>query len=80
MQILIELGPDIINDPDTARALLLRFGISDTNPPRDNQVIEIMSTLARYVAEGTSMCDVGVLVRALSSFVCRVHFVCATGT
>ena len=70
MQVLIQLGPDIINDVETARALLLRFGISDTNPPRDNQVVEIMTTLARLAVEGTTMCDVGVLVRALSSFVC----------
>lgn len=69
VQTLIQLGQDITSDPDTVRALLLRFGISESNPPRDVQVVEIMSTLARLAAEGTAMCDVGALVRALSSFV-----------
>jgi CCR4-NOT transcription complex subunit 1 len=69
VQTLIQLGQDITSDPDTVRALLLRFGISESNPPRDAQVVEIMSTLARLAAEGTTMCDVGALVRALSSFV-----------
>lgn len=69
VQTLIQLGPDITSDPDTVRALLVRFGISDANPPRDAQVVEIMSTLGRLAAEGTPMCDAGSLVRALSSFV-----------
>jgi len=64
---------------ETARALLIRFGISNTSPPRDGQVVEIMSTLARLAAEGTAMCDVGVLVRALSSFVRLDCFRCITG-
>lgn len=66
---MIQLGPDITSDPDAVRALLGRFGITETNPPRDAQVVEIMSTLGRLAAEGTVMCDVGSLVRALSSFV-----------
>lgn len=69
VQTLIQLGQDITSDPDTVRALLLRFGISESNPPRDAQVVEIMSTLARLAAEGTAVCDVGALVRAMSSFV-----------
>ncbi|KZP29910.1 Not1-domain-containing protein [Athelia psychrophila] len=68
VQTLIQLGPDITSDPDTVRALLLRFGISEVNPPRDVQVVEIISALARLAADGTAMCDVGALVRALSSF------------
>lgn len=72
VQTLIQLGQDITNDPDTVRALLLRFGISESSPPRDNQIVEIMSTLARRAAEGTTICDVGALVRALSSFVSRL--------
>ncbi|KAI5983751.1 Not1-domain-containing protein [Pisolithus albus] len=68
VQTLIQLGPEISSDADTVRALLVRFGISDTNPPRDNQVVEIISSLARLAAEGTTLCDVGALVRALSSF------------
>lgn len=68
VQTLIQLGPDITSDPDTVCALLQRFGISDANPPRDAQLVEIMSNLARLAAEGTTLCDVGALVRALSSF------------
>ena len=69
VQTLIQLGPEITGDADTVRALLLRFGISDSNPPRDAQVIEIISSMARLAAEGTTLCDVGALVRALGSFV-----------
>jgi hypothetical protein len=69
VQILIQLGPDITSDPDTVRALLKRFGISDQNPPRDEQIIETMTTLARLASEGTVMCDVSSLVRALNSYV-----------
>ena len=80
MQTLIQLGQDITSDSDTVRALLLRFGISESNPPRDVQVVEIMSTLARLAAEGTAMCDVGALVRALSSFVsASLFFKISTG-
>jgi CCR4-NOT transcription complex subunit 1 len=69
VQVLIQLGPEITSDPEVVRALLMRFNISDANPPRDSLVVEIMSTLGRLAAEGTTMCDVGALVRALSSFV-----------
>ncbi|KAJ7236727.1 Not1-domain-containing protein [Mycena haematopus] len=68
VQVLIQLGPDITSDPEVVRALLMRFNISDANPPRDSLVVDIMSTLGRLAAEGTTMCDVGALVRALSSF------------
>ncbi|OAX43815.1 Not1-domain-containing protein [Rhizopogon vinicolor AM-OR11-026] len=68
VQTLIQLGPEITSDVDTVCALLQRFGISDSKPPRDDQLVEIMSNLARLAAEGTIMCDVGALVRALSSF------------
>jgi len=69
VQTLIQLGPDITGDAEVVRALLTRFGISDASPPRDNQVVEIVSSLARLAAEGAALCDVGALVRALSSFV-----------
>lgn len=69
MQTLCQLGQEVTSDPDVVRALLLRFGISETNPPRDAQVVEIMTNLARLAAEGGTLCDVGALVRALSSFV-----------
>jgi CCR4-NOT transcription complex subunit 1 len=69
IQVLVHLGQEITSDVDNVRALLARFGISDANPPRDSQVIEVMSTLARLALEGATLCDVGALVRALSSFV-----------
>lgn len=71
VQLLLQLGPEITSDPDIIRSLLVRFGISDTSPPTDAQVVEMMSTLARHAAEGTTLCDVSSLVRALSSFVRR---------
>jgi CCR4-NOT transcription complex subunit 1 len=65
----MQLGPEITGDVDNVRALLARFGISDANPPRDAQVIEVVSTLARLALEGAILCDVSALVRALSSLV-----------
>lgn len=69
VQIMIQLGPDITSDPELVRSLLERFGITEQNPPRDAQVIEIISTLGRLAAEGTPLCDVGALIRTLGSFV-----------
>lgn len=77
VQTLIQLGPDITSDHETVRALLARFGITDQTPPRDAQVVEIVSALARYAAEGKSLCDVGALVRALSSFPTPIHWATA---
>ncbi|KAB5596094.1 CCR4-NOT transcription complex subunit 1 [Ceratobasidium theobromae] len=77
VQTLVQLGPDITSDHETVRALLARFGITDQNPPRDGQVIDIVSALARYAAEGKSLCDVGALVRALSSFPAPIHWATA---
>jgi CCR4-NOT transcription complex subunit 1 len=65
----MQLGPEITGDVDNVRALLARFGISDANPPRDSQVVEVVSTLARLALEGGILCDVTTLVRVLSSFV-----------
>jgi CCR4-NOT transcription complex subunit 1 len=75
VQLLIQLGPDITSDPDTVRSLLARFGISDTNPPRDRQVIEMISALARLAAEGNVVCDIPALIKALCSFVCAFLFI-----
>ncbi|KAJ7582498.1 Not1-domain-containing protein [Mycena floridula] len=74
VQVLIQLGPDITSDADAVRALLVRFGISDTNPPRDAQVKELLSALGRSAADGTTVCDVGALVRALSSFSVQINW------
>jgi CCR4-NOT transcription complex subunit 1 len=69
VQTLCQLGPDLTSDPDTVLALLRRFGVSENIPPRETQVVEILSTLARYASEGTALCDVGSLVKAISSLV-----------
>lgn len=55
-------------------ALLERFGIMEQNPPREAQVIEIISALGRLAAEGTPLCDVGALIRTLASFVGGIEF------
>ncbi|KAF8964122.1 Not1-domain-containing protein [Flammula alnicola] len=68
VEVLIQLGPDVTSDSELVRGLLERFGITETNPPRDAQVIEIISTLSRLAAEGTIICDVGALVCALVSY------------
>ena len=65
----MQLGPDITGDADVVRALLTRFGITESNPPTDSQVVEIVTALARMASEGTMLPDVGAVVRALSSFV-----------
>ncbi|KAJ8507174.1 hypothetical protein ONZ45_g10423 [Pleurotus djamor] len=67
VQFLTELGQDASSDTDIMHAALQRFGISETNPPRDAQVVEIVSSLARQAAEGSPVCDMTVLVRVLSS-------------
>ncbi|KAG5220818.1 negative regulator of transcription [Salix suchowensis] len=66
VQFLVQLGQDITSDPDVVRAALQRFGISEASLPRDNQTVEIVSSLARLAAEGSTVCDMGVLVRVLS--------------
>jgi hypothetical protein len=85
VQTLIQLGPDITSDPETIRSIFLRFNISDTSPPRDPQVLEIVATLATCATEGTPLCDVGAVIRAIASFVrslfaivtlVLIHFFC----
>ncbi len=46
-----------------------RFGISESNPPKDAAVIEYMVVLARLAADGSVLGDVGSFVRAIGSFV-----------
>jgi CCR4-NOT transcription complex subunit 1 len=70
VQILIQLGPDNTSDSEAVRGLLERFGITAASPPRDGQVTEVISALARLAAEGSVICDVGSLVRAFASYVC----------
>lgn len=69
VQVFNQLGPEITSDTDTVRVLMHRFGISDTNPPKDASVIEYMVVLARLAADGSVLGDVGSFVRAISSFV-----------
>ena len=70
VQFLVQLGPEITADVDVVRAVLERFDITESNPPRDPQVVDIIGTLGRLAVEGTVLFDTGALVRALSSFVC----------
>ena len=67
VQCLVQLGADITNEVEVVRALLARFGFNEQNPPKEPQVVEIFSTLGRLAADGTALCDVGALVRAISS-------------
>lgn len=46
-----------------------RFGISESNPPKDATIVEYMVVLARLAADGSVLGDVGSFARALSSFV-----------
>jgi len=69
VEVLIQLGPEITNDFEVIRSLLERFGITDANPPRDDQVVEIVTTLSQLAAEGTVICDVGSFIRAIDSYV-----------
>ncbi|EKM82840.1 hypothetical protein AGABI1DRAFT_97790 [Agaricus bisporus var. burnettii JB137-S8] len=68
VQALVQLGADVTSDPDLVRALLELFGFTEQNPPREGQVIDIVSTLGRLAVEGSPLCDVGALTRTLASF------------
>ncbi|KIY43711.1 Not1-domain-containing protein [Fistulina hepatica ATCC 64428] len=68
IQLLIQLGPDVTANHDIIKSVLVRFGISDTSPPTDSQVVDIFTTLARLASEGHAICDVAVLVRVLCSY------------
>ena len=70
VQALVQLGPEITGNREVSRAILARFGISEASPPHDEQVIDVVSTLARLASEGSSLCDVGALVKVLSDMVC----------
>ncbi|KAI0371786.1 Not1-domain-containing protein [Pilatotrama ljubarskyi] len=67
IQALVQLGAEVTADPDVVRALFLRFSLTENNPPTDAQVVEIVTTLAKLAPEGTTLPDVGAVVRVLSS-------------
>ncbi|KAI0075480.1 Not1-domain-containing protein [Panus rudis PR-1116 ss-1] len=66
IQALVQLGPEVSTDVEVVRALLARFGIDDAHPATDEQVSELISTLARLASEGGVLCDASALVQALS--------------
>ncbi|KZT20259.1 Not1-domain-containing protein [Neolentinus lepideus HHB14362 ss-1] len=68
VQVLQQLGPEITEDPDLVLAVFLRFGLSKTTPPREDQVIEIVATFARLASENALSCDVSSVIRAINSF------------
>ncbi|KAI0646780.1 Not1-domain-containing protein [Trametes meyenii] len=67
MQALVQLGAEVTGEADVVRALFVRFGLSESNPPTDAQLVEIITAFARLASEGTLLPDVGSVVRALSS-------------
>lgn len=69
MQVLNQLGPDITSDVEVVRGLLARFGINEQSLPNDEFLVDTFSALSRFAADGSPLCDVGTLVRTLSSFV-----------
>ncbi|KAJ7865758.1 hypothetical protein B0H14DRAFT_2733847 [Mycena olivaceomarginata] len=60
VRLLLQLGPEIIDDPEIVRALLERFNISVVNPPRENLIAQIISTLACLAAAGKTKFDADV--------------------
>ena len=69
VSLMIQLGPEMTSDPEIVLALLSRFGMSESTPPQDDQVVEIISQLSRLAAEGPVSADVGTLVHTLSRLV-----------
>ena len=67
-QVLVQLGHELTTDPEVIRALLQRFGLTDANPPKDMQVLDVISRMARYAVEGHQLCDIEALIRALASY------------
>ena len=71
VQLMIQLGPEMTGDPDIMLALLARFGMSESTPPQDDQVVEIISQLSRLASESPVSTDVGTLVHTLARLVSR---------
>ncbi|KAG8755159.1 hypothetical protein FRC14_004305 [Serendipita sp. 396] len=67
-QALIQLGPELTTDVEVVRALFLRYDISESNPPTDLQLLEVINRLARSASEGSVLPDVKALVRAFNSY------------
>lgn len=67
-EVLTQLGPELTADTEVVRALFLRFNISDSNPPTDMQVLEVMNRLARNAVDGSPMPDIRAIVRAFKTF------------
>ncbi|TFK25059.1 CCR4-Not complex component [Coprinopsis marcescibilis] len=80
IQTLISFGPDITSDPEVVHGLLERFDITDSNPPNDAQLIEIVSSLGRLAAEGTVLCDAAVLIHNLASYRAKLNWAAAIRT
>ncbi|KAG8817898.1 hypothetical protein FRC17_011048 [Serendipita sp. 399] len=60
-QALIQLGPELTTDVDVVRALFLRYDISESSPPTDLQLLEVVNRLARSASEGSVLPDVKAL-------------------
>ena len=73
---MIQLGPEMTCDPEITSAVLARFGMTENSPPQDEQVVEIVSQLARLAAEGSISVDVGTLVHVLARSVSYTSVEC----
>ncbi|KAJ7145647.1 hypothetical protein C8R44DRAFT_716 [Mycena epipterygia] len=60
VRVLFQLGPEITSDREVVRALLGRFNISAVQPPGENLITEIMSTLTHLATGGKTECDADV--------------------
>ena len=73
---MIQLGPEMTCDPEITSAVLARFGMTENSPPQDEQVVEIVSQLARLAAEGPISVDVSTLVHVLAPLVSNAPAEC----
>lgn len=76
-QALTQLGPELTTDKEIVRAMFARFGITDSNPPTDLQVLEVINRLAKYAIEGNAMPDIRGAVKAFNSYVCSQYYLSA---
>ncbi|KAJ3518409.1 hypothetical protein NM688_g9443 [Phlebia brevispora] len=67
VQALTQLGPELTSEPDIVLAMLARFEMSESNPPKDEQLMQIATQLGRLAADGPVLCDVGTLIRVMST-------------
>ena len=68
---LIDLGPDGLPNVDLARAILARFGLTESSPPTEQAIVDIIAGLVFVncdTIEGETATNMITLVRAFTSF------------